>query len=201
MARTPSAWRRRRHAGRHQRVAELKRAAQRVRLATGEVVRPLHSVTLADDAKVFSGDEVQTRQAERSLTTDAGVSVKNRHRWVVDEISVDGSITVSDEERGRVTLPRGYVADSLTLAYASTAMAAQGRTVDHSLVLVDGPIDVAGVYVPELGRDGNDGPGRRPRLELRGARRGARRRDAPAVGRLSRDRTLGGSRSRAGLTR
>lgn len=83
--------------------------------------------------------------------------VKNRHRWVVDELGPDGSVTVSDEERGRVTLPRGYVADSLTLAYASTAMAAQGRTDDHSLLLVDGPIDAAGLYVPMTrGRDGND---------------------------------------------
>ena len=83
--------------------------------------------------------------------------MKNRHRWVVDQIGADGSVTVSDAERGRVTLPRGYVADSLTLAYASTAMAAQGRTVDHSLLLVDGPIDAAGLYVPMTrGRDGND---------------------------------------------
>ena len=50
-----------------------------------------------------------------------------------------------------------YVADSLALANASTAMAAQGRTVDHSLLLVDGPIDAAGFYVAMTrGRDGND---------------------------------------------
>lgn len=36
-------------------------------------------------------------------------------------------------------------------------MAGQGRTVDHSLVLVDGPIDAAGLYVPMTrGRIGND---------------------------------------------
>ncbi|MDP9070576.1 MAG: hypothetical protein M3N68_04710 [Actinomycetota bacterium] len=36
-------------------------------------------------------------------------------------------------------------------------MAAQGRTVDHSLLLVDGPIDAAGLYVPMTrGREGND---------------------------------------------
>lgn len=45
----------------------------------------------------------------------------------------------------------------MSLAYASTAMAGQGRTVDHSLVLVDGAIDAAGLYVPMTrGRDGND---------------------------------------------
>jgi ATP-dependent exoDNAse (exonuclease V) alpha subunit len=83
--------------------------------------------------------------------------VKNRHRWIVDEVGIDGSVTVSDEGRGGVTLPRSYVADSLTLAYASTAMAAQGRTVDHSILLVDGPIDAPGLYVPMTrGREGND---------------------------------------------
>ena len=138
-------------------VSELNRAAQRLRLTAGEVVRPLRPVTLADGAPALIGDEVQTRQNDRSLTTDGGVSVKNRHRWVVDEVGADGSVTVSDEERGRVTLPSGYVTESLSLAYASTAMAAQGRTVDHSLLLVDGPIDAAGLYVPMTrGREGND---------------------------------------------
>ncbi|MDQ1439159.1 MAG: hypothetical protein QOK43_2788 [Acidimicrobiaceae bacterium] len=138
-------------------VTELNRAAQRLRLAAGEVVRPLRRVTLGDGTQVFIGDEVQTRQNDRSLSTDAGVSVKNRHRWIVDEVGTDGSVTVGDDERGRVTLPRSYVAESLDLAYASTAMAAQGRTVDHSLLLVEGPIDAAGLYVPMTrGREGND---------------------------------------------
>lgn len=75
----------------------------------------------------------------------------------MDEVGTDGFVTVSDEERGRVTLSRSYVADSLTLAYASTAIAAQGRTVDHSLLLVDGPIDAARLYVPMTrGRESND---------------------------------------------
>ncbi len=83
--------------------------------------------------------------------------MKNRHRWVVDAVGPDGSITVLDDHRGSVTLPHDYVSDALTLGYASTAMAGQGRTVDHSLVLVDGPIDAAGLYVPMTrGRNGND---------------------------------------------
>jgi conjugative relaxase-like TrwC/TraI family protein len=138
-------------------VTELNRAAQRLRLDAGEVVRPIHRMTLADGARGLIGDEVQTRRNDRSLITDTGSTVKNRHRWVVDEVGSDGSLTVVDEERGRVTLPRAYVADAVTLAYASTAMAGQGRTVDHSLVLVDGPVDAAGLYVPMTrGREGND---------------------------------------------
>ena len=36
----------------------------------------------------------------------------------------------------------------MELAYAQTGHAAQGRTVDHSLLIVDGNIDNRGVYVP-----------------------------------------------------
>jgi ATP-dependent exoDNAse (exonuclease V) alpha subunit len=137
--------------------AELNKAAQRLRLDSGEVASPIRSVMLADGAPALIGDEVQSRRNDRSLVTDAGVTVKNRHRWVVESVGADGSITVADDEHGRVTLSRNYVVDALTLAYASTAMAGQGRTVDHSLVLVDGPIDAAGLYVPMTrGRESND---------------------------------------------
>ncbi|HUP86211.1 MAG TPA: MobF family relaxase [Acidimicrobiales bacterium] len=136
---------------------ELNRAAQRLRLDADELVQPIHRATLADAAPAMIGDEVQTRRNDRSLTTDAGITVKNRHRWVIEGVDADGSVTVFDDDRGRVTLPPDYVAESVTLGYASTAMAGQGRTVDHSLVLVDGPIDAAGLYVPMTrGREGND---------------------------------------------
>jgi len=138
-------------------VNELNRAAQRLRLAANELVQPIDRATLADAAPAMIGDEVQTRRNDRSLTTDAGITVKNRHRWVIEGVDADGSVTVFDDDRGRVTLPADYVAQSVTLGYASTAMAGQGRTVDYSLVLVDGPIDAAGLYVPMTrGRDGND---------------------------------------------
>ncbi|MGH9138279.1 MAG: AAA family ATPase [Acidimicrobiales bacterium] len=129
-------------------VTDLSRAAQRLRLDAGGLVQPIHRVELADGAPALVGDEVQTRRNDRSLVTDAGVTVKNRHRWTVDDVGADGSVTVNDGDRGSVNLPADYVADALTLAYASTAMAGQGRTIDHSLVLVDGPIDAAGRYVP-----------------------------------------------------
>lgn len=137
--------------------ANLNRVAQRLRLDAGEVVEPINRTRLAEGVSVLIGDEVQTRRNDRRLLTDTGITVKNRHRWIVEDVGSDGSVTVVDEWRGHVRLPRDYVADSLSLAYASTAMAGQGRTVDHSLVLVDGPIDAAGLYVPMTrGRDGND---------------------------------------------
>jgi ATP-dependent exoDNAse (exonuclease V) alpha subunit len=138
-------------------VTDLNRAAQRLRLAAGEVVQPVRRITLADGLTALIGDEVQTRRNDRGLVTDTGITVKNRHRWTIEHVESDGSVTVVDDDRGQVTLPATYVADSLTLGYASTAMAGQGRTVDHSLVLVDGLIDAAGLYVPMTrGRIGND---------------------------------------------
>lgn len=136
---------------------ELNRTAQKLRLAAGEVVEPMRRVLLADDTRALIGDEVQTRHNNRYLVTDAGVTVKNRQRWTIEEVGGDGSITVSDDERGRVTLPRTYAEASVSLGYASTAMAGQGRTVDDSLLLVDGTIDAAGLYVPMTrGRESND---------------------------------------------
>jgi len=170
-------------------VNELNRAAQRLRVDADEIVQPIQRATLADGAPAMIGDEAQTRRNERSLTTDAGITVKNRHRWVIKGVEADGSVTVFDDDRGRVTLPPQYVAESVTLGYAPTAMAGQGRTVDHSLVLVDGPIDAAGLYVPMT-----RGPRRQRRLgrHLPGltsrCRRPARGGDATTLDRRAGDR-------------
>lgn len=126
----------------------LNAQAQRRRLAGGGVTEPLQQVPLADGLRTLVGDDIQTRANDRTLRTDLGTTVKNRQRWSVEEIAGDGSLRVVSSDHGRVVLPPQYLADSVTLAYASTAMAAQGRTVDHSLVVVDGAIDAAGLYVP-----------------------------------------------------
>lgn len=42
--------------------------------------------------------------------------------------------------------PPEYVGNALVLCDASTAMASHGRPVDHSLVVVDGPVDAAGLW-------------------------------------------------------
>jgi hypothetical protein len=135
--------------------AELNAAAQQSRIDAGEL-DPTAAVTLSHGEWALIGDEIQTRRNDRTLTTDTGSTVKNRQHWTIEDIGPDGSLTVVNDS-GRTTLPRSYVPDSTSLAYASTAMAAQGRTVDESLVLVDGPVDAAGVYVPMTrGRDAND---------------------------------------------
>ena len=48
---------------------------------------------------------------------------------------------------GTVHLPARYVAEHVELAYATTAAAAQGRTVDHALLVIDRPCDVRNLYV------------------------------------------------------
>jgi hypothetical protein len=49
-----------------------------------------------------------------------------------------------------------YVAEHVELAYAVTAMGAQGRTVDHAITVIDGVTDVRNIYVPMTrGRDSN----------------------------------------------
>jgi hypothetical protein len=82
--------------------------------------------------------------------------VKNRDRWEVSGLHRDGSITVSGRT-GTVRLPGDYVKEHVELAYAETSHANQGRTVDRSLLLLDGATDVAGVYVPMTrGRQSNE---------------------------------------------
>jgi hypothetical protein len=82
--------------------------------------------------------------------------VKNRDRWTVQTVHPVGGLTVFGPT-GQVRLPAGYVADHVTLAYAETSHANQGRTVDRSILYLDGPTGTAGIYVPlTRGRHRND---------------------------------------------
>ena len=71
----------------------------------------------------------------------------NRDEWTVTKLHRGGAVTATGHN-GTIRLPATYVADDVELAYAQTSHAAQGRTVDHSLLLIDGPTDQRGVYVP-----------------------------------------------------
>src|SRR5207248_6934965 len=62
-------------------------------------------------------------------------------------IHAGGAITVSGPT-GTVDLPADYVRRHVELAYAETSHANQGRTVDRSYLLLEGPTTTAGVYVP-----------------------------------------------------
>ncbi|MEO8696474.1 MAG: AAA family ATPase, partial [Acidimicrobiales bacterium] len=134
-------------------VLALNRTAQDIRMRNGELdtKRSLD----AGGYRLHVGDEIVTRRNDRDLTTDRGYPVHNRDRWVIEKLHRDHSVTVSGSH-GRVRLPADYVNSDLELGYAQTAHGAQGRTVDRSLTLIDGPVDARGIYVPMTrGRDNN----------------------------------------------
>jgi conjugative relaxase-like TrwC/TraI family protein len=139
----------------NQSVESLNKGAQSLRFRASELDLSRPHVS-AGPYEIYAGDVVATRQNERQLRTDRGYMVKNRDRWEVAAVYRDGSIAVSGRT-GAIRLPGDYVKEHVELAYAETSHANQGRTVDRSLLLLDGPTDVAGVYVPlSRGRQGNE---------------------------------------------
>ncbi len=97
--------------------------------------------------RLLVGDEIATRHNDRRLRTDQGDMVRNRDQWTITTITNQGDVTAAGRS-GQVRLRAEYVAEHVELAYAQTGHAAQGRTVDHSLLIVDANIDNRGVYVP-----------------------------------------------------
>jgi ATP-dependent exoDNAse (exonuclease V) alpha subunit len=136
-------------------VVELNQAAQWCRLEAGNVDRDGPALAVGP-YRVHQGDVVATRQNDRRLTTDRHRMVKNRDRWTVDAVHRNGSLSVSGRT-GRVRLPADYVGQHVELAYAETSHANQGRTVDRSLLYLDGPTGASGIYVPlTRGRESNE---------------------------------------------
>jgi ATP-dependent exoDNAse (exonuclease V) alpha subunit len=130
----------------NQSARRLNTRLQAARVAVGEIRDDREGRQLPNGQCLQVGDVVATRRNDRSLTTTRGVMVKNRARWEVRAIARDGSLVLTGRD-GTVTLPPGYVDGHVELAYAETIHAAQGRTVDHCLLVVDGPIDGPAVYV------------------------------------------------------
>ena len=101
--------------------------------------------------RIFAiGDHVVTRRNQRDLLTDRGHHIRNRDRWTITGYNQDtGTITIHGQT-GTAHIPFDYAAAHLQLAYAQTSHAAQGRTVDHSVLVVgtDDLIDRASIYVP-----------------------------------------------------
>jgi ATP-dependent exoDNAse (exonuclease V) alpha subunit len=125
-------------------VHRLNERLQAERIAAGELSGP--GTSLPSGQRLHVGDQVATRQNDRTLRTDRGAMVRNRARWIIEAVDPTGSVVVTSPE-GSVVVPAEYVAEKLVLAYAETVHAAQGRTVDHSLFLADGTVDAAAAYV------------------------------------------------------
>ena len=134
-------------------VDRLNTLAQATRIEAGEL-NPGGGLRVGDQ-KLLVGDEVVTRRNDRRLRTNLGIMVKNRNHWTVTAVHRDGSVTVTGPT-GRIRLPAEYVTRDVELGYAQTSHATQGRTVDTSLLFVDGPTDSRGVYTPMTrGREAN----------------------------------------------
>jgi conjugative relaxase-like TrwC/TraI family protein len=135
-------------------VAVLNERAQLIRIHAGEIDPDGRHARIAG-GRVFVGDEIATRHNDRRLRTDRGDMVRNRATWSVDRIGSDGSL-VATGRNGSVRLPANYVAEHVELAYATTGMGAQGRTVDVGILYLDHPTDVRNIYVPlTRGRSSN----------------------------------------------
>jgi conjugative relaxase-like TrwC/TraI family protein len=135
-------------------VAVLNERAQLIRIHAGEIDPDGRHATIAG-GRVFVGDEIATRHNDRRLRTDRGEMVRNRATWTVDRIGSDGSL-VATGRNGSVRLSANYVAEHVELAYATTGVGAQGRTVDVGILYLDHPTDVRNIYVPlTRGRSSN----------------------------------------------
>jgi hypothetical protein len=115
-------------------------------------------VRIADGQIAGVGDEVFTRQNDRRLATGSGW-VKNGDRWVVMAVHTDGTMAVRLVSGGaEVTLPAGYVAMHVEVAYATTAFRAQGRTVDTAHAMVSPMTTREVLYVAGTGGRGSHPP-------------------------------------------
>ena len=126
-------------------VDRLNQRAQQQRVRAGELAAHGRDVDLGT-VRLYVGDEIATRRNDRHLVTDRGEMIRNRAQWTITAIHPDHSLTATGRH-GQIHLPARYVADHVELAYATTATAAQGRTVDHALLVIDRPCDVRNLYV------------------------------------------------------
>jgi conjugative relaxase-like TrwC/TraI family protein len=108
---------------------------------------PRRSIPLEDGTRLHVGDRIASRRNDPTLSTDDGVSVRNRHTWTVTDIHTNGSVTVTDATNGTVTLPSRYVAEHVELGWAVTGYGNQGITTDHAVCVIEPGTSRANVYV------------------------------------------------------
>lgn len=139
-------------------VTRLNDLAQAHAIEHGQVSTGAGAVALHNSSRAHLGDTIVTRKNARRLIVNSGQDfVKNGDIWRVTGLHDDGRITAQHTGHGgKVTLPAGYVQESVELGYASTIHRAQGSTVDTAHALVDASTDRAGAYVAlTRGRENN----------------------------------------------
>lgn len=130
-------------------VARLNHTAQQTLITLGLLNGSGLRLKTPTGDRLHVGDEIVTRRNQRTITTTAHHSVKNRDRWTITTIGTDGSIHANrtGNTAESVRLPANYVQQHVELGYAQTSHAAQGRTVDHALLVLDSPTNSPGIYV------------------------------------------------------
>lgn len=93
--------------------------------------------SLRDGNEVGVGDQIQARDNNYRVTFDDGTHAVNRETYIVDGVDEHGGLLVTKPSGARGVLPYGYVHEHVTLGYASTNNAAEGRTVDTGHALLD----------------------------------------------------------------
>lgn len=139
-------------------VTRLNDLAQAHAIEHGQVSTGAGAVALHNSSRAHLGDTIVTRKNARRLIVNSGQDfVKNGDIWRVTGLHDDGRITAQHlAHGGKVTLPAGYVQESVELGYAATIHRAQGSTVDTAHALVDASTDRAGAYVAlTRGRENN----------------------------------------------
>lgn len=91
---------------------------------------------LKDGNNVSVGDVIQARRNDWSIEVDGEGLVTNRLTYTVVGRDDRGRLLVEDKHGVQAHLPDSYVRNHVTLAYASTVHAAQGRTVKTSHALL-----------------------------------------------------------------
>jgi DNA primase catalytic core len=119
-------------------VAELNDRARRDRLDTA-LTPTGRQATLADQSQASAGDAIITRQNNRKIPIGAHDWVKNGDRWLIERVRESGALDVIHHDTGRhITLPADYVAEHVSLGYASTVHGAQGITADTCYTVATG---------------------------------------------------------------
>lgn len=121
--------------------AALINAAVHERLVDAGEIDLTQHVIGSDGLAIGLGESVMTRQ------NDWETGVANREVWTVVGIGDDGHLDVVGRDNVHAQLPAEYVAESVHLAYASTAHGVQGETSTASDVLLSDATDAAAVYV------------------------------------------------------
>jgi conjugative relaxase-like TrwC/TraI family protein len=127
-------------------VDALNRAVQEQRRLGGDLGD--RATRIAGGETVSPGDVVVTRRNDRTIRTDRGEPVRNRERWIVDDVHPDGSLTVSHRKgHGRAHLAADYTRAHVRLGYAATAHGHQGDTVDIGIAVVTEATSHRSLYV------------------------------------------------------